>query len=220
MDRIARDLKDISSPFSRTRLIGAIPILIAMILSGAVSFGYNFLLKESGKSVDHTFLVLSKIDAVLLRLQDAETGQRGFIITADDAYLAPFVAAEEQAFGALADLGGLISDNADQKSRVEKLQQLANTKFSELKQTIETRRHDGFEAARLSVLRSSGKETMDQMRSITGAMREKEQALLENRLTDLHWAEGLMLVIAAFGVALSLGGRFIASLVRARMGKA
>jgi hypothetical protein len=51
-------------------------------------------------------------------------------------------------------------------------------------------------------------------------MREKEQALLENRLSDLHWAEGLMLVIAAFGVALSLGGRLVASFVRARMSKA
>jgi methyl-accepting chemotaxis protein len=220
VDQIAQDLKDIPSRFSRTRLISAIPIVIAMILSGAVSFGYNFLLKESGKAVDHTFLVLSKIDAALLRLQDAETGQRGFIITGDDAYLAPFVAADEQVFSLLSDLGGLISDNAEHKSRVGNLQQLANAKFSELKETIETRRNDGFEAARLSVVRSSGKDTMDRMRSITGEMREKEQALLETRLTDLHWAEGLMLVIAAFGVTLSLGGRFIASFVRIRMSKA
>jgi CHASE3 domain sensor protein len=103
---------------------------------------------------------------------------------------------------------------------VENLQRLANAKFSELKQTIETRRNDGFEAARLSVVRSSGEETTDRLRSITSAMREKEQALLENRLSDLHWAEGLMLVIAAFGVALSLGGRLVASFVRARMSKA
>jgi methyl-accepting chemotaxis protein len=220
MDRLAQDLNNIPAAFSRARLIGVIPIVIAMILSGAVSFGYNFLLKQSGKAVDHTFLVLSKIDAALLRLQDAETGQRGFIITGDDAYLAPFVAAEEQLFGGLSDLDGLIADNAGQKSRVANLRQLANAKFSELNATIATRRDDGFEAARLSILRSSGKETMDRMRSITGEMREQEQALLETPLTALHWAEGLMLVIAAFGVALSLGGRAIAAFVRTRMNKA
>lgn len=220
MDRLAQDLNNIPAAFSRARLIGAIPIVIAMILSGAVSFGYNFLLKQSGKAVDHTFLVLSKIDAALLRLQDAETGQRGFIITGEDAYLAPFVATEEQLFGGLSDLDGLVADNAGQKSRVANLRQLANAKFSELNGTIATRRDDGFEAARLSILRSSGKETMDRMRSITGEMREQEQALLETRLTALHWAEGLMLVIAAFGVALSLGGRAIAAFVRTRMNKA
>jgi methyl-accepting chemotaxis protein len=219
MNRLSQGLMSIQARLPRAKLVVAVPIVAAMILSGAVSFGYNYLLKESGKAVDHTFLVLSKIDATLLRLQDAETGQRGFIITGDDAYLAPFVAAEDQTFKELSDLNGLISDNAEQKSRIAALQQLADNKFNELKETIETRRADGFESARLSVLRSNGKVMMDRIRSITGDMREKEQILLETRLTHLHWAEGLMLVIAAIGVALSLGGRFIASFVRVRISK-
>jgi methyl-accepting chemotaxis protein len=217
MDRLARDLKDVPSRFSRARLISVIPIVIAMILSGAVSFGYNHLLRESGKAVDHTFLVLSKIDATLLRLQDAETGQRGFVITGDNAYLAPFVAAEDQILEGLSDLAGLISDNAEQKARIATLRNLADSKFEELKQTIEARRSDGFEAARLFIVRSSGKEMMDRMRSITGEMREKEHDLLDARLSHLHWAEGLMIVVAAIGVVLSLGGRLIASVVRSRM---
>jgi hypothetical protein len=61
---------NISAIPPRAKLIGAVPIVAAMILSGAVSFGYNHLLKDSGKAVDHTFLVLSKIDATLLRLQE------------------------------------------------------------------------------------------------------------------------------------------------------
>ena len=76
MGRIAQILMDIASRFSRESVVSSIPIVTAMILSGAISFGYNYLLKESGKTVDHTFLVLSKIDATLLRLQDAETGQQ------------------------------------------------------------------------------------------------------------------------------------------------
>jgi methyl-accepting chemotaxis protein len=217
MDRFAPGLRNFPTRHAREKLIGAIPIVAAMILSGAVSFGYNRLLKESGNAVDHTFLVLSKIDATLLRLQDAETGQRGFIITGDNAYLAPFVAAEDQILEGLSDLAGLISDNAEQKARIATLRNLADSKFEELKQTIEARRSDGFEAARLLIVRSSGKEMMDRMRSITGEMREKEHDLLDARLRHLHWAEGLMIVVAAIGVVLSLGGRFIASLVRGRM---
>jgi len=47
-------------------------------------------------------------------------------------------------------------------------------------------------------------------------MRDKEHILLETRLTHLHWAEGLILLVA-IGVSLSLGGLFIASFVRDRM---
>jgi CHASE3 domain sensor protein len=197
MGNITQALMDMPARLSRAKLIGAIPIAAAIVLSGAVSFGYNYLLKESGKAVDHTFLVLSKIDATSLRLQDAETGQRGFIITGEDAYLAPFFAAEDQIVRELSDLDGLISDNAEQSTRIATLQGLASAKFHELKDTIETRRADGFESARLFV------------RSITGEMREKEHGLLDMRLSHLNWAEGLMLLIAAIGVALSLGGRFL-----------
>jgi methyl-accepting chemotaxis protein len=217
MGSITQALMDMPARLSRAKLIGAIPIAAAIVLSGAVSFGYNYLLKESGKAVDHTFLVLSKIDATSLRLQDAETGQRGFIITGEDAYLAPLFAAEDQIVRELSDLDGLISDNAEQSTRIATLQGLASAKFHELKDTIETRRPDGFESARLFVLHSSGKEMMDRMRSITGEMREKEHGLLDMRLSHLNWAEGLMLLIAAIGVALSLGGRFIASFIRNRM---
>jgi CHASE3 domain sensor protein len=77
---------------------------------------------------------------------------------------------------------------------------------------------NGIEAARLSVMRSNGKTMMDRIRSITGEMRDKERALLETRLTALHWDEGLMLLVAAIGFLLSLGGRFVASLLRGRTG--
>jgi hypothetical protein len=55
---------------------------------------------------------------------------------------------------------------------------------------------------------------------ITGELREKEHALLYMGLTHLHWADGLTLLVAAIGIALSLGGRFIASFVRDRIDRA
>jgi len=67
---------------SRKALLGALPVVVALLLSGVISFSYNLLLKNYRDAVDHTFQVMSGIDNVLLRLQDAETGQRGFIIEA------------------------------------------------------------------------------------------------------------------------------------------
>ncbi len=127
---------------SRKALLGALPVVVALLLSGVISFSYNLLLKNYRDAVDHTFQVMSGIDNVLLRLQDAETGQRGFIITGDDAYLAPFKSAEQELSEALAGLGRLVSDNADQQIEIANLQQLADGKLSELQQTIMTRRNE------------------------------------------------------------------------------
>lgn len=47
---------------SRSALIGAAPVVIALMLSGIISFSYNRLLKEYRDNVDHTFQVMSAID--------------------------------------------------------------------------------------------------------------------------------------------------------------
>jgi methyl-accepting chemotaxis protein len=201
---------------TRNALLGALPVVVALLLSGFISFSYNLLLKNYRDAVDHTFQVMSGIDRVLLRLQDAETGQRGFIITGDEAYLAPFKSAELELSEVLAGLDRLVSDNADQQIEIANLQQLADGKLSELQETIVTRRNEGLEPARLKVMSSTGKETMDRIRSVAGAMRTTEQRLLEARLSSARWAEQLMVLVAVICVALSLAARMIAILIQAR----
>jgi CHASE3 domain sensor protein len=185
---------------TRNALLSALPVIVALLLSGFISFSYNLLLKNYRDAVDHTFQVMSAIDTALLRLQDAETGQRGFIITGDEAYLAPFKSAERQLSEVLADLGRRISDNADQQAQIANLQQLAEGKLSELQETIVTRRNEGLEPARLKIINSTGKETMDRIRSVAAAMRTTEHKLLEARLSSARCAEQLMVLVAVICV--------------------
>jgi CHASE3 domain sensor protein len=159
---------------SRPALTGAMPVVIALMLGGVISFSYNRLLKDYRDDVDHTFQVMSAIDSALLQLQDAETGQRGFIITGDESYLAPFEAGRTKLFEALSRLSELASDNADQQARIESLQRLARDKLDELEDTVLTRKRDGLEPARLKVIGSAGKETMDRIRSVAADMRSAE----------------------------------------------
>jgi CHASE3 domain sensor protein len=202
---------------SRSALTAALPVVMALFLSGVISFSYNRLLKDYRDAVDHTFEVISTIDNALLRLQDAETGQRGFIITGDESYLAPFEAGRTAIFGILSDLRHLVADNADQQTRIASLQELAESKLAELENTIATRKKEGFEPARTKVLNSTGKETMDRIRSVAGEMRTAEGELLEARLSSARFAEQMMIVVAAICVALSLAGRMLAFLISARM---
>jgi methyl-accepting chemotaxis protein len=202
---------------SRNALLGALPIIVALLLSGFISFSYNLLLKNYRDAVDHTFQVMSKIDNVLLRLQDAETGQRGFIITGDESYLAPFDAGQKELSKVLTDLRSLVSDNADQQLQIANLQQLADGKLHELQDTITTRKMEGLEPARIKVISSTGKETMDRIRAVTSEMRTTEQGLLEARLSSARWAEQMMVLVAVICVVLSLAGRMLAVLIKGRM---
>jgi CHASE3 domain sensor protein len=203
--------------FSRSALLGALPVVLALLLSGVISFSYNRQLKDYRDAVDHTFEVISAIDNALLRLQDAETGQRGFIITGDDSYLAPFEAGRTAIFRILSDLRELVTDNADQRARIAGLRELAEIKMNELEDTITTRKQDGFEPARTKVLSSAGKETMDRIRSVAAEMRAAEGSLLEARLASARFAERMMIVVAVVCVALSLLGRMLAFLIRTRI---
>ena len=169
---------------SRSALLGALPVVIALVLSGVISFSYNRLLKDYRDAVDHTFQVMSAIDNAVLRLQDAETGQRGFIIAGDEAYLAPFKSAEQELSRVLADLARLVSDNGGQQAQFANLRQLADGKLNELQETIATRMAAGLEPARLKVISSTGKETMDRIRSVASVMRTTEHGLLESRLSS------------------------------------
>lgn len=202
---------------SRSTLLAALPVVLALMLSGVVSFSYNRLLKDYRDAVDHTFQTLSAIDNALMRLQDAETGQRGFIITGDDDYLAPFEAGRrgfDEVFGRLVTL---VADNAAQKSRTAQLQEQAQAKITELNETVDVRKAGGLEAARVRVLDSTGKQTMDKIRGLAADIRDAESQLLESRLASARLAERMMILVAVIGVALSLLGRLLAFVVHHRL---
>jgi CHASE3 domain sensor protein len=206
----------LSAMLSRSALTGALPVVIALMLSGVISFSYNRLLKDYRDDVDHTFQVMSAIDNALLQLQDAETGQRGFIITGDENYLAPFEAGRNKLVEVLSHLRDLVSDNADQQARIESLQHLADGKLGELQDTIATRKQEGLEPARRKVISSAGKETMDRIRAVAADMPTAETSLFEARLASARLAERMMIFVAVVCVALSLAGRFAAFLLRSR----
>jgi CHASE3 domain sensor protein len=55
-----------------------------MLCGGYLSYRYNILLRENRDLVVHTYQVINAINGLLIRLEDAETGQRGYIITGDE----------------------------------------------------------------------------------------------------------------------------------------
>jgi PAS domain S-box-containing protein len=139
-------------------------------------------LEQSRVLVGHTFDVLRTAQALDAAMQDAERGQRGFLITGDEAYLAPYQRGIEIAPGLLAKIQTLTQDNPEQQRKLPILKNLIDTKLAELARTIEARKRDGFDAARQIVLTNVGSDAMRAIITLIDTFVATEDALLTERL--------------------------------------
>src|ERR1035438_3500594 len=92
-------------------------VLLAVI--GAIAYRSINALSQTSYSVAHTHVVLEGIARVLSMLKDAETGQRGYIITGDESFLEPYQAAAPAIATTVNDLRELTSDNPAQQKRID-----------------------------------------------------------------------------------------------------
>ena len=161
--------------------------------------------------VVHTYQVIGATRAALLAAEDAETGQRGFIITGDPAFLEPYEKARNQAIPAsLADLERLLVRNRGQQKRLGRLRDLIHKQFDEIQTTIYARQNRNFEAARVLIeSRMGGKDVMDEIRAVVSQMDSEEQKLLKERAGRVAASEARILWAAAMMAAISMAVRIV-----------
>ena len=111
-------------------------------------------------------------------LNDAETGQRGFLLTGEERYLEPYTNSIVAIKETVAEVKELTSDNPEQQRRIETLQTEIDAKYAELQETIDLRKETGFDAALAVVLTDQGKEVMDRIRGTVEQMMAEEESLL------------------------------------------
>jgi signal transduction histidine kinase len=138
--------------------------------------------REATAVVAHTHQVIETNSEVLARLVDAETGERGYIITGDTAFLEPYSGAEEDAISYVADLRRLTADNPVEQARVDTLADLVHRRFVVLGARIATRRDHGFERVRADLVADGGgKPLMDSARAVLAEIGRDATRLLEAR---------------------------------------
>jgi methyl-accepting chemotaxis protein len=157
---------------------------VALLATGAVGIVAYRAMSELVASADwvaHTHKVKEAISAVGNALNDAETGQRGFLLTGEERYLEPYLSGIKVADRDLQDLRQLTMDNSDQQKRIVALQSAVANKLSELAETIALRRQKGERPAVEVVLTDKGKNAMDEARRIMAEMTASEDELLAQR---------------------------------------
>ena len=132
--------------------------------------------------VDHSKDVIEEIDGALSAIKDAETGERGFLLTSEDVYLVPYRAAVAELPGRLIRIAALTVDNAIQRARAERLSRLTADRLHQLARTIDVVSRGGPPDEAQALIRSSdGRETMDEIRRLCAEMRSAEHTLLTSR---------------------------------------
>jgi PAS domain S-box-containing protein len=131
--------------------------------------------------LSHTEQLLQELTDTGLLIDDAETGQRGFLYTGKPAYLEPYSLATRQIDRHLQTLGRLTSGDSVQQKNLAQLTQLAHAKLAELQETITLYNEGKAQESRNLVLSDQGKNVMDHIRQMIAAMEQEESALESRR---------------------------------------
>ena len=176
--------------FGRKIAIGFAVSFVLLLGIGGVAYRSIDALTKTSYLVTHTHIVLERVAALVSQLKDAETGQRGFVLTGDEAYLEPYQTANGAIAKLLKDLRELTADNPSQQKRLDAAEPLVAAKLAELKKTIELRRQAGLEAAIKFIQTGEGKKSMDDLRRLAEQMELEERDLLKQRADEVEAAAG------------------------------
>jgi len=169
--------------------IGLAAALVFFVASGVVAYLNFDALRIGNQRIVQTHQAIVSLDELLSQVQDAETGQRGYLLTGEEPYLAPYSTALKSIPAQLDEIGRMTSINSGQDERLVVLRQHIDAKLAELAQTIDLRRA-GQEAAALSLVRSdAGKLDMDAIRAQIASIAQEETRVRSLRLAEMDGAQ-------------------------------
>ncbi len=184
-------------------LLAAGPMLLAYRSSTA------FLASSTEIVADQA--AVAELRAVFSLLQDLESGQRGFTLTGDEAFLTFYDVAHDQILPRLRALRPLLSITIQGPALADSLELLAQAKVDQMERVIEARRTRGFAAARDMVAEGRGRLLMDQIRgrvALVDAVARSELSVARDQAAAQRRGALLGLLVsgvAALGLALGAG---------------
>ena len=130
--------------------------------------------------VTHALRVENQLTVVISRLQDAESGQRGYLLTGRNDFLEPYDTAASRVEADIAALDALVADNPEQQAAARRLRTLAAARVAVLRETMHAYNRDPNDAAAMEQL-GRGRALMSQIRALEREMKGEEEGLLAKR---------------------------------------
>ncbi|MCJ2109190.1 CHASE3 domain-containing protein [Methylobacterium sp. E-041] len=179
-------------------------LLAILALVGAMTWERLNASRDARQWSQHSYDVLGTLKDLAIALRDAETGQRGYVLTGKDEYLAPYDAARDSIGVLQGEMQKLTADNPVQQQRLRDLAPVIQHKLEELAQTVQARRDSGLETALRIVNSDAGKAYMRDAETSLAAMLADEEKLLAERVAQNDARAGWVrwMVIGGSGLAI------------------
>ncbi len=176
--------RNIRGEIIRALVLAAVPLVF---IAGVSAF--QLLINVPGARIARAHILTSlqtirAADAIDQAIQDAERGQRGFLITGREAYLEPYTKAKESLPQLMIELQQAMAASSDQQPRLLRLQADITTKMNELAATIAAMRQQGYAAARTIVNTNVGLTSMSGVLGDLRAIMDAAQTRLNARLAQ------------------------------------
>jgi signal transduction histidine kinase/CheY-like chemotaxis protein len=188
-------------PTSLGLLIGVVGGLGFLLLAVLASIVASVASADADRWAVHSLMVRQATEHLFSLIQDAETGQRGFLLTGDASYLAPFYTAKTEIPAAENTLRSLTTDNPLQQSRLAKLYPLVERKIGELSRTIELAKAGNTDEALRGVRTNQGRDLMSGIRSALDEFDDDETTTATTRNAKAVLLRSVLLwvtIVAAF----------------------
>lgn len=160
-------------------------LVCILIYAGALTLDQREKQIQNRLSLLHTYQVMDKLKRLEVLLNEAETGQRGYLLTGGQRYLEPFSNASRQINEVITAIRDLTGDNPIQQQRIGAIAALTKEKFDELQETVDLRRSKGLEPALKIVKNDAGQHFMEELRKRIETMKVSEDDLLKSRTAVL-----------------------------------
>lgn len=158
-------------------------LLVLIAVNAGVSWYYTRTLHDN-VGIAQSYEILDALSDSLLLVHDAETGQRGYILTGDPAFLEHYQSAFSSRAEVLGRLKRLTADRPEQQARLAKLEEKIAARMQFAERAIALRREQGFEAARELVAGRTGKQLTDAIRALVADMERAENATLQGTVAQ------------------------------------
>src|SRR4051812_39520013 len=150
---------------------------VLLLLTSGVAVWSGLRSRDAARERRALFERRAGIEDLLEALRDAETGQRGYLLTGDSTFLAPYLVVVGSFDERVATITSEFSAYADRAPRVDSLSRLVKLKLEELSQTISLRRAGRLAEAEKLVRRGEGKRYMDQLRALVATLVRDDEVL-------------------------------------------
>jgi CHASE3 domain sensor protein len=187
-------------------LFGFLIAIAAIVMMARLSYSALENTVGGAQRVTNTREVVEHLQTLLSIVKDAETGQRGFLLTGNESYVRPYTNAMATLAGEIATVHALVVDDPRQQRRLQALEQLCADKMAELAQTIALRRQ-GDSAGALAIVRTNrGIELMEQIRTVTAEMAGEELRILAAHQAEWlgAWRVSSFVIVGGTAVLLAL----------------